>query len=57
MNKIQKMAVVVVCGGLVWGLAYAGSVWPNYAMITASFATGVTGLCSMIAGWPPKTEV
>jgi hypothetical protein len=56
MNKIQKLAVVVVCGGLVWGLAYAGSVWPDYAMITASFATGVTGLCSMIAGWPAKVN-
>jgi hypothetical protein len=54
MNKIQKLAVVVVCGGIVWGLAYAGSVWTEYAMVTASFATAVTGLCSVVSGFPAK---
>ena len=54
MNKWQKMIVVVISGGLVWGLSYAGSIWPAYGLVTASFATGITALSSMLAGWPPK---
>ena len=54
MNKIQKIIVVVIAGGCVWGLSYCGSIWPEYGLVTASFATGITALSSMLAGWPPK---
>lgn len=56
MKTWHKLIVVCVCGAAVWGLSYSGSVWPDFGMVCASFATGVTGLCSIIAGWPAKTE-
>lgn len=52
----QKVAVVIVCGGSVWGLSYAGSLYPSYALVTSSFCTGITALCGIITGYPPREE-
>ena len=54
MNQIQKIVVVCVCGAAVWGMSYASSVWPNYALVTSSFCTGITALCAILTGYPPK---
>ena len=54
MNTGMKIAVVCACGALVWGLSYYGSIYPAYALVTSSFATGITALSSLLAGWPPK---
>jgi hypothetical protein len=56
MNKIQKILIVVVAGGLVWGLSYASSIYPDYALVCSSFATGITALSSMLVGWPPRVS-
>ena len=56
MNKWQKIIVVCISGAAVWGLSYCSSIWPEYGLVTASFATGITALSSMLAGWPPKTS-
>ena len=52
MKTYQKVLIVVICGGAVWGLGYAGSIFPAYAMVTSSFAAGLTGLCGMLTGYP-----
>ena len=57
MKTPYKIVVVCIAGACVWGLSYASSIWPVYALVCSSFATGITALSSIIAGWPPKTEV
>ena len=54
MKTPYKIAVVCIAGACVWGLSYASSIWPVYALVCSSFATGITALSSIIAGWPPK---
>jgi len=50
-----KVAVVCTCGAIVWGLSYSSSLFPAYALVCSSFATGFTALCSIVTGFPaPK---
>ena len=54
MKLWQKVIVVVLCGGAVWGLSYCGSIWTPYALVTSSFSAGITALCGILTGFPPK---
>lgn len=56
MKLWHKVAIVCICGGTVWGLSYASSIFPAYALVCSSFATGVTALSSIITGFPAKEE-
>lgn len=47
----QKVLVVVVSGGLVWGLSYCGTIWIDYALVFSSFAAGITALCGILTGF------
>jgi len=49
----QKILIVVVCGGVVWGLSYCGTIWSAYALVFSSFAAGVTALCGILTGFTP----
>jgi len=51
MSNMKKIAIVVICGGAVWGLSYAGSLYPVYSMVFASFSAGVTALCGIATGF------
>lgn len=57
MKLWQKVTVVCICGALVWGLSYAGSIWTAYAFAFSSFATGITALCSIITGYPTRENI
>lgn len=54
MKVWHKITIVVVCGGVVWGLSYASSLLPEYSLVTSSFSAGITALCGMLTGFPPK---
>jgi hypothetical protein len=56
MKTWQKITVVCVCGAVVWGLSYTSSLFPAYALVCSSFATGFTALSSIITGWPANPE-
>lgn len=56
MKLWQKISVVVVCGGFVWGLSYCGSIWPTYALVFSSFAAGFTALCGIVTGFTGPTK-
>lgn len=56
MKLWHKVTVVCICGAAVWGLSYTSSLFPTYALVCSSFATGVTALCSIITGFPAKEE-
>jgi len=51
MKVYQKVLIVMGCGAAVWGLAYCGSVWSQYALVTSSFAAGITALCGILTGF------
>lgn len=57
MKMWQKILTVCISGALVWGLSFASSIWSAYAIVFASFATGITALCSIVTGYPPKQWV
>ena len=51
MKTWQKVLVVVVSGGLVWGLSYCGTIWNTYALVFSSFSAGITALCGILTGF------
>lgn len=56
MKTWHKVIIVVGCGGLVWGLSYMSSLFPQYAMVTSTFSAGFTALCGMLTGYPAPAE-
>lgn len=56
MKLWQKVAIVVVCGGLVWGFSFLSSVYPQYALVVSSFNAGLTALCGILTGFPPAEK-
>jgi hypothetical protein len=46
MKTWQKLLIVVVSGGAVWGLSFVSSIKPEMAMILASANATIVGLCS-----------
>lgn len=51
MKTWTKLLIIVGCGGAVWGLSYAGTVWTNYALVFSSFSAGLTALCGVLTGF------
>ncbi|MCK9326256.1 MAG: hypothetical protein M0P69_12260 [Bacteroidales bacterium] len=51
MKTWVKIVIVCACGAAVWGLAYGASLLPDYNMVFASFAAGISGICSVITGF------
>ncbi len=51
MKTWQKILVVVVSGGLVWGLSYCGSIWPTFGLVFSSFSGGIAALCGIVTGF------
>lgn len=49
-----KIAIVCVCGALVWGLGFCGTIWTNLAQALNLFSAGVAMLCAGIVGWTPN---
>jgi len=56
MKTWQKILIVVASGGAVWGLSYAGTVWPDYALVMSSFSAGITALCGILTGFAGKNN-
>lgn len=51
----QKLIIVVVSGGTIWGLSYLASVKPDMAMMLASVNTAIMSVCSYCTSFPgPK---
>lgn len=50
----QKMIIVVVCGGAVWGFSYLASIKPDMAMVLSSINAAIVGACSYFTGYPAK---
>lgn len=51
MSTGKKIAIVVVCGGAVWGLSFSGTIWPEFALVFSSFSAGITALCGILTGF------
>jgi len=56
MKVYQKILIVVVSGGLVWGLSYSGTIWSDYALVFSSFAAGITALCGILTGFTGRRK-
>lgn len=56
MKLWQKITIVCLCGAGVWGLSFSSSLFPAYALVCSSFATGLTALCSIATGYPAKDD-
>lgn len=56
MKTWQKILIVVLSGGIVWGLSYAGTVWSNFSMVFSSFAAGITALCGILTGFTGSSQ-
>jgi hypothetical protein len=53
----QKMLVVVVSGGSIWGISFLASVKPDMAMMLASVNVAIMSVCSYLTGFPAPKEV
>lgn len=54
MKVWQKLIIVCVSGGVVWGLSYLSSVKPEMAMMLASINVAVVAVCAFFTGYPAK---
>ena len=53
----QKLLIVVVSDGAIWGLSFLASVKPDMAMMLASVNTAIMAVCSYCTGFPAQKEV
>lgn len=56
MKTYQKLLIVVVCGGAVWGLSFLASVKPDMAMMLSTINTSIVAICSYFTGFPAPKE-
>lgn len=54
MKLWQKLIIVVVSGGCIWGLSFLSSIKPDMAVMLASVNVAVMAICSYFTGYPPK---
>lgn len=54
MKVWQKLVIVCVSGGAVWGLSYLSSVKPEMVMMLASINVSIVAVCSFFTGYPAK---
>ena len=54
MKTWQKLIIVVVCGGAIWGLSFLSSIKPEMAMMLASVNAAIMAVCSFFTGFPAK---
>ena len=52
----HKILIVVVSGGVVWGLSFVGTFesMQNYAMAFSLFSGAVAALCAAVTGFTPS---
>jgi len=55
MKTWQKLLIVVVSGGVVWGLSFLGTFesMHNYAMALSLFSGAISALCAAVTGFTP----
>lgn len=51
MKTWVKVLIVCASGAAVWGFSYVGTLYPNYALVTSSFASGVAAGCAILTGF------
>lgn len=51
MSKKLKIVLAIACGACCGGLAVASGVWSTYAIVFASFSTGISALGAIITGF------
>lgn len=51
MKTWQKILIVCIGGALSWGLAYASSIWTQWAMVFASISTASTATVGILTGF------
>lgn len=56
-NTMVKVLISVLGSGLVGGLTYAASLFPDWGQILAYITLAISGIMVKLIGWPPKTEV
>jgi hypothetical protein len=54
MKTWQKLLIVVVSGGAIWGLSFLASVKPDMAQMLASVNVAIMAVCSYFTGFPAK---
>ena len=54
MKLWQKLIIVVVSGGAVWGLSFLAGQKPEMSMMLASVNTAIVAVCSYLTGYPAK---
>jgi hypothetical protein len=57
MKTWQKILIVCIGGALSWGLAYASSIWTQWAMVFASISTASTATVGILTGFIPTKAV
>lgn len=55
MKTWQKLLVAVVCGGAIYGLGFAATVWTNMAQPCILAASAIGALCTVLTGFKPTT--
>jgi len=56
MKLWQKLIIVVVCGGAVWGLSFLAGQKPEMAVMLASVNVAIMSVCSFFTGYPAPKE-
>jgi hypothetical protein len=54
MNKWQKIVLAMIGSGLIGGLTYASSLFPEWGQIATYLNLAISGTMSVLIGWPPK---
>ena len=56
MNKILTWGIILGTGAAAYGLTYASSQYPDWAVILGSVNTAVVLICGKITGFPSQTK-
>lgn len=54
MNKILKWVIICGTGAAAYGLTYAASQFPDWAVIIGSVNTAIVLTCGKLTGFPAK---
>jgi len=53
-NNIVKILVAIAGSGLVGGLTFSASLYPDWGQILAYVTLAISGIMVKLIGWPPK---
>jgi len=57
MKTWQKVVVATVGSGFIGGLTYSAGLYPEWSAVMSYVALSISGIMSIVIGFPPKVEV